>query len=311
MKKMTNEVFIQGYLYNHTLKMQKVKDTKSKNFGKPFIRGDIMIAVDEEMTNVISIRYNFETQTIGKGEKEKPNSNWPILNNIIEGKILTVMGSDKEKAAKIRVKSAIGLNDFPDKNTHEMVSYKVNRGGFITLVAELPDEKQRNNFNCDFVITGVKRIEANEERNLPEKMTLKGCVFDFKQSILPVEFAVLNPKAMDYFESLDISKKNPCFTRVQGKQISQTVTKRYEEESAFGEPIVRETKSSYKDYVVTWALPEEYAWDSPETILASELTEKIQEREIYLASEKERQENWNTNRAPGDTEEKDDNLFDF
>ena len=45
----------------------------------------------------------------------------------------------------------------------------------------------------DIVITNVSRIEADDEKNTPEKGIVKGCVFDFRGAILPVEFTVLIP----------------------------------------------------------------------------------------------------------------------
>lgn len=312
--KIYNEAFVVGYLYDSNLKIKKVEKKDSKNYGMTFITGDISVATDEDMTNVVTVKYRYAPQAWG----DKPNNNFNILKNIVDGRIATFMNSDKEHCAKIQVKSAVGLNEFPDNRTGEWVSNKVLDGGFISTIAELPEKQPWATFNCDMVITGVTRQEANEDRGTPEKMILRGGIFDFRKAILPIEFSVLNEKAMEYFESLDISKKNPCFTKVQGKIISQTVTRKTEEEGAFGEPVVRETKSSHRDYVVTWAQSEPYTWDSPESILASELAEKIQEREIYLATEKKRQEDWRKeNAAPKvsgvtiDADDDDDFLKNF
>ena len=58
------------------------------------------------------------------------------------------------------------------------------------------------------LITGVKEVEADEERHLPEKVVVRGAVFDFRGGLLPVEFSAVNPKAMDYFIGLDASNAN-------------------------------------------------------------------------------------------------------
>ena len=139
------------------------------------------------------------------------------------------------------------------------------------------------------VITGVTHVEADEERNLPEKAIVKGCVFDFRKSILPVEFTALNPNAISYFLGLEATNKNPVCTNLWGRQVSETIVRKITEESAFGEDSVREVKSSRKDFVITGASREPYAWDDESTITANELAEAIANRETYLATMKQRQ----------------------
>ena len=145
------------------------------------------------------------------------------------------------------------------------------------MTQELAEEKNRATFDTDMVITNVTRVEADEERELPEKVIVKGCVFDFRKSLLPVEFSVYAPyapeKALDYFENLGATPSTPVFTRVQGVQVSKTIIRKVEEESAFGDAKVREVRNSQRDFVINWAQPETYEWDSEDTILASELNE--------------------------------------
>ena len=142
------------------------------------------------------------------------------------------------------------------------------------------------------LITNVRRIDANEERNEPEKMIVKGATFDFRKSLLPIELTVLNPRAMDYFEGLDISNTNPTFTCVWGTQVSQTVVRQITEESAFGEPAVREVKSTRKDFVITGANPDIYPWDDEAYLTAVELQNMMANRETYLADIKRRQDEY-------------------
>ena len=142
------------------------------------------------------------------------------------------------------------------------------------------------------LITNVRRVEANEERKEPEKMIVKGAIFDFRKQLLPVEFTALNPRAMDYFESLEITNTNPTFTQVWGKQISQTITTTITQESAFGEPAVREVKSTRKDFVITGANPEPYVWDDESSLTAEEFKGMIAERETYLATVRQRQDEY-------------------
>lgn len=151
------------------------------------------------------------------------------------------------------------------------------------------------------VITNVRRIEADEEKETPEKVIVKGCVFDFRNALLPVEFSVYEPyapaKALDYFENLGASSSSPVFTRVQGIQVSKTVVRKTTEENAFGEAIVKETRSSQRDLVINWAQPETYEWDSEDTLLASELGEMMTAREVHLAELKKRQDEYQASRG--------------
>jgi hypothetical protein len=254
------------------------------------------------MTNIVTVHYTYVTAVTSTG---KNNPSFQTLSNIANGTLKSVMADGKENATKLRIDSAIGLNEFFTKRngTEELVSARRNEGGFIHVVTDglLADEKQRGTFKCDMLITNVRRVEANDERNEPEKMIVKGAIFDFRKQLLPVEFTALNPRAMDYFESLEITNTNPTFTCVWGQQISQTVVKTITEESAFGEPSVREVKSSRKDYVITGANPEVYPWDDEETLTAEEFKSMIAARETYLASIKQRQDEYEASKRAATT----------
>lgn len=299
MRKTINSTHLEGYVYDHTLE-NKVTGENSKNPGTEFISGNLSIATDDEMLNVVQVHFTYVTAVTKNG---KPNATFNILQSIIDGKTGNVMEHGKENAGKVRVDSAIGLNEWFDSRTqgNPLVSTKRNEGGFVHQTQSLnEDTMARATFNTDILITGARRTEADIERNLPEKVTVRGYVFDFRNSLLPVEFNVIasyaGERALDYFENLGATPNRPVFTRVQGIQVSKTVTREIKEENAFGEPIVKPIKSIQKDFVITWALPGGYEWDSEDTILASELSEMMSNREIYLADLKRRQDEYQTNK---------------
>ena len=289
MMKVKNECHIEGYLYEHNLE-KKVSGEKSKNPGTEFISGTISIATDEDILNIVPIHFTYVTALTASG---KPNATFATLSNIVDGTYDTVMNSGKDNAAKIRVDSAIGLNEFySDRNgQEELVSTKRNEGGFVHLVTDglVDDVKNRNTFKCDMLITNVRHIDADEEKNLPEKAIVRGAIFDFRKSLLPVEFTAVNPGAINYFEGLDASNANPVFTQIWGRQVSETVVRTITEESAFGDPHIREVKSNRKDWVITGARPEPYEWDDESTLTAAEVNEAGKERELMLAALKQRQ----------------------
>ena len=88
-------------------------------------------------------------------------------------------------------------------------------------------------------------------------------------------------------------------TKIWGRQVSETIVNTITEESAFGESSIREVKSSRKDFVITGASKEPYIWDDESTMTAAELSEAIAARETYLATLKQRQDEYKASKAAG------------
>lgn len=297
MKTITNTTHIEGILYEHDL-TAKESGPNSKNPGTPFISGTISIATDDNVTNIVQVHFTYVTATTARGSA---NATYNTLRNIIDGAIGTYMKDGAEKAALIRVDSAIGLNEFySDRNgKEELVSTKRNEGGFVHIInnpAELVAEDQRNTFKCDMIITNVSHIDANEERNLPEKVIVRGAIFDFRKALLPVEFSATSEGAMAYYEGLGASNSEPVFTKVWGRQISEVIKRVEREESAFGDDSVREVQSTRKDFVITGGAKEPYPWDDENFITAAELNQAMTERQTYLATIKQRQDEYKASR---------------
>lgn len=296
MKKPINTVHLSGLLYEHDLAL-KTTGNKSKKPGTPFISGTISIATDDAITNIVQVHFTCVTAITAKGT---PNATFSTLNAILEGKVQSVMEHGKENAVKIKCDTAVGLNEFyTDRNgKEELVSVKRNEGGFVHIVNEIEaDEKARNRFDTDIVITGVVRKEADEEKNIPEKVIVRGAIFDFKKRLLPVEFEATNPRAMDYFEGLEASAKEPVFTKVWGRQISTTVIVPVSEENAWGEINIKQVPRTYKGFVITGANPVPYNWDDESTITAEEVKAAIQQRELDLAALKKSQDEYKASKA--------------
>lgn len=292
-KTYTNTVHIEGLLYQHKLE-EKVTGEKSKNPGTKYIRGTIEVATDNAHLNIVTIRYTYVVPTTSKG---KVNKTYTVLKNILDGVYGSIMENGLEKATALRIDSAVGLNEFYSDNNgqEELVSVKINDGGFIHVINENdidPDEGQRCKFRCDMIITNYTYKEANEERNIPERGIIKGCVFNYSKDLLPVEFTVTNPLAMDYFDSLGVSSSHPFPTTIWGREISDTVVIKETVESAWGEPTINEKRINRKDYVIVGAKPEPYEWDSEEFITATEFKEAIANREVKLATLKKQREDY-------------------
>ena len=294
-KTFINQTHVEGVLYEHDLTI-KESGENSKNPGTKFISGTISIATDDAMTNIVPIHFTYVTATFGSG---KPNDTFTTLSNIVNGTFGSYMKDGADKAVKLRVDSALGLNEFyTDRNgKEELVSAKRNEGGFVHKVDTLDeDEKARNTFKADMVINCVTHVDADEEKNLPEKVIVKGAIFDFRKSLLPVEFSATNVNAMNYFESLGATQRSPVFTCVWGRQVSETIVRQIRTESAFGEDEVREVKNTRRDFVITGASKDPYVWDDEGSITAAELNEAIQKREVDLAAMKKRQDDYKASR---------------
>ena len=305
-KSMKNATHIEGYLYEHSLEKKVTGDT-SKNPGTEYIGGVIRIATDNAIENIVDVHFTYVTPTFGSSGKK--NGNWQIMEDIIAGKYKTYMEVGEE-ATKLDIDSAIALNEFySDRNSQdgemELVSTKRNEGGFIHI--KKPDEElkkkeaDRAAFATDMVITKFKVVEADPDREIKEHAVLGGAIFNFRKELLPVEYVVYDPKAIAYFESLGISNKNPVFTEIRGTQINSTIVRRKKEESAFGEADVVETRSSRREFMVTWAKGTPYPWDDESSITAAEMKEAMENRNTYLAGIKKRQDEYAASRKAANT----------
>lgn len=291
-KNLTNSEFIEGRLYQHNLTLKTVKNEQSANFGKEFISGTIDIATDEEGLNVIPIHFTYVTEITNSG---KTNATFTNLKNIING-ARTWMTDGKDMALRVRCNTSLGLNDFYNQND-ELVSAKRNEGGFVSTVKDLVPEDERNTFKFDMVITSVTRVEANPDAGIDSDFDrIKGAVFDFRKSLLPVELVCKREDGMDYFESLDASPSNPVFTEVRGNIVSNTVERKIEEESAFGSATVRTVTRTVKEWVVTGSRPTEYEFGLEDTLTAEELKKMMADREVYLAGIKKQRDDYMASR---------------
>ena len=293
MRKAINTERIEGRVYQHSLAVKTVQNQTSANFGKEFISGNIEVAVDEEGLNVIPVHFTCVTPTTNAGAE---NRTFTALKRILDGG-KTWVTDGKDEALKVRIDTAIALNDFYTQDGN-LVSTKVNEGGFVTIISELGVENERNTFAADMVITGVTRVEKNEERNIEEDyVTVKGAIFNFRNDLLPVEFVVRNETGMKYFEDLGVTGAEPLYTKVWGKIECRTIVNEVKEDSAFGEASVRTYERKTKEWVITGTAKVPYDFGDENVLTADELTKAAQNREVMLADTKKRSEEYRANKA--------------
>ena len=154
MKKMINTERVEGRIYQHNLVKKTVQNQASQNFGKEFISGNIEVAVDEEGLVIIPVHFTYVVETTNSGNK---NATYTNLDRIINGG-KTWVTDGKDDALKVRIDTALALNDFYTQDDR-LVSTKVNEGGFVTIIADLAL------LPVDFIVRNDEGMEYFEDLN--------------------------------------------------------------------------------------------------------------------------------------------------
>ena len=294
MRKAINTERIEGRIYQHNLTIKTVQNQTSANYGKEFISGNLEVAVDEAGLNVIPVHFTYVTEQTSSG---KTNATFTNLKRIID-EDNTWVKVGKDNALKVRIDTALALNDFYTQDGN-LVSVKTNEGGFVSFVnGDLCPENERNTFAADMVITKVDRIEANPERNIDEDyVTVRGAIFNFRNDLLPVDFTVRHKDGMKYFEDLGASNAEPVYTKIWGKIMCMTSISEVKEDSAFGESSVRTYERKEKEWTITGTAKVTYDFGDEKVLTADELKKAMQNRETMLAETKARSDEYRASKA--------------
>lgn len=291
-----NKEHIEGRVYEHELVVKTVQNQESENYKKEFISGKLDVATNEDPDNmnVIQVHFTYVTETTKNGKK---NATYAALKKIIdEGK--TWVADGKDSATKVKIDTALGLNDFYLEDD-TLVSQKVNEGGFVTIVNSLNEDiKARSTWEADMVIMNITKVDADPEKNIANDFVrISGIIFDFRNSALPVEYTVEDPAGMNYFEGLDVSQAEPIFTKVWGQLDWKNTIVERTEESAFGEPVVKKYTRQSKKWLVTGVQPSFYDYGDEQVLTAEDLRKASQDRQTYLAAVKKRSDDYKAQKA--------------
>ena len=283
-KNMVNTEALEGRLYDiENVQLKTVQNQNSKFFGQEFWSGTLHIATDEEGLNVIPVHYTFILRNFANG---KPDSRFAALEKITrEEKTWTKVG--KDNAAMLKLTPSAAVNDFYPQGEDRLVTTQRNEGGFINFINTLSAPGMtRNKFTLDIVINDVKVVEPTEDSNDTPYAKIHGLIFDFRKAVMPFDVVARDPGAINYFESLGVSKKEPVFTQVWGEIESTTISIKREVESAFGEPTVEFVERTRREWVVKGAKPVPYDFGTEDTITVEELQKAIADRNVYLETVK-------------------------
>lgn len=294
MRKNTNNIHIEGRIYQHTLEVKTVQNQQSANYGKQYINGNIEVATDNQGMNIIPVNFTFVTETTKKGTANKTYTE--MMKIIQNGK--TVIGDGFENATMVSIDTAVAMNDFVASDD-SMVSQAIAQGGFVSVVSKIQEnEHERCKFKMDVVITGVNRVDADPEKFIDNDYVSVRCgAFDFRNALLPMELVVKNEGGMKYFEDLDISPATPVYTQVWGFMNFRNIFIPVTEESAFGEAAVTMRNRKMKHWTITGASKVPYDFGDEKVMTADELTKAMQDREIHLADVRKRREDYKAEKA--------------
>ncbi len=289
MRNNVNTEHIEGRIYQHSLELKTVQNKESENFGKQYIQGEVEVAVDDMGLNIIPVNFVFVTPTTKKGAQ---NRTYTELMKIIDsGKTIIVDGMDN--ATMVSIDTSLAVNDFVASDG-TMVNQMVNQGGFISIVSKLNSEDVRNTFKTDMIISNVERVSPE---NAPEFVRVRGGVFDFRNTYMPVTFNVRNEMGMKYFEDLEPSASEPVYTCVWGKVNFSKTTETKSEESAFGEAAVEVKERKVKEWLITGTSKITYDFGDDNVMTEDELRTALQNREVHLADVKRKKEEYEAQKA--------------
>ena len=285
MKKMINQVHVEGRLYQHDLKLKKVKNEKSKNFGVEFFQGSLSIATDEACTNIVDVHFTYVPPITSQG---KESSTFTALKRIFENENSTLVKAGKDECFKVSVSASFGVNDWWSTRENKFVSTPRVEGSFVNIIQNLKaKEDDRRNFTLDFLMTKARRVEAQSD-NEQDYVKLKGAAFDFRGALLP--FEPISYVGADYFEGLD--PETPHFLKVFGVLDFCNIEETVEEEGVFG-TIVTTRQKRKKDWVINNISPIEYDFnDESESLTPAELQQASQNRELLKAEIKKSSEEY-------------------
>ena len=278
-----NNVEVRGIVFENNLQA-RTTGPNSKKPGTPFIMGEVQVALDESLVNVVPVYFTYVPETKNDGQ---PNETFQVLNDIMNQN-----GANRvspEEAPHVRISGNIEANEFYNRDG-QLVSAQRIRGSFCHFMKPGEPLNGKATFAADVL------LQFADEKPVPNgdnPFEIKGFTFDFRQGLVPVKFTVGAKSGIDFFEGLDITQNTPYFGEIQGTISSSTVKvePKQPEESAggFGAPLVDNSRS----YAVrVWDVA--YASDPLEldemTITGDEFKKALQDLETKRADEKARAE---------------------
>lgn len=266
-----NALDMKGRLYDYTLEADE-------NDKGSVIKGEIKLEVDEAGT-VVTLRY-FVNEKTNAG---KINKTYGVLEDMLAGNFKTI-AADGDEAAWFALTGNIDVSYFVGRNSGdgELVRSQKLRGGFVN---DNREKKYSNKWKLDFLITEVKEIDADLEKQLDRFVKVSGyLVDDYRDRVMEVQFQARTEKAMDYIiGNISPSFDSPYFVSTWGSimKMSRLVVR----QNAFGE--AEEESYDSMQWVIVGMNPESYAFGD-ENVMTTDVYEEFRSN---LADHKEEKKN--------------------
>lgn len=214
-----NAIDMKGRLYDFSLEHKETEKGEA-------IAGDIILEVDAEGTTVKIPFYSRPVFSSGK-----PNKTYGVLEDIMEGNILTVVNAG-EDADWFGISGSIDSSYFMAKgNKAEVARSQKMRGAFIN---SNPKKEYKNRWKLDFLITSIQDIEADPQKQTDRFLKVGGYYVDsYNSRLAEVEFQARAEGAINFFSTLPISPETPYYVDTWGE--IKKVTRIVERQNAFGE----------------------------------------------------------------------------
>ncbi len=247
----------------HSYKLDFVSTDKGEA-----IAGELNLETDDKGTTVTHRFFAYPTYASGK-----VNKSYNILEDIMAGNVPCVV-DDGDGATWYTLVGSIDVSYFMSKRGDpEVVRAQKVRGSFINANTE---KKYKNKWKLDTLITSIREVEADEEKNLPRFARVSGyLVDDYNERLMGVQFNARSKGAIDYILGLDASATQPHFVSTWGalESVSRSITRK----NAFGEDEVDEYNSI--QWVITGMSPEAYEFGDANGIT-------VEDYESYMAANK-------------------------
>lgn len=286
MKKMINKSHVEGLLYECTLEEKTSTDETGKT--KTYIAGKVSVEVSED--NVVTVDL-FESAITKAGAG---NKKYPAVKGLIAAP--SILSGGRETAVKVRIDSAIDLNDWyrPDG---ELISSLRNFGGFIHVIADNKFTPAAT-FETDILITSTQDDMSKSEDGILEpngNLVVNGLIFNYANAVMPVKLVVENEAGVKFFQSMEQN----TFTKVWGNMVTQEIKTSKVEESAFGDDKVVEYTNTRKKYIITGTNKESYMFGDENVLTVQEVQTALANRNVKLAEAKARSERNDNKPAQG------------
>lgn len=292
MKRFKNDVQIKGYVFSLGEGFNQLQERIAKKSGTAYISGDLSIATNDDLTNVVTVHFTYVPEKTKKGTE---NSTYTNLKKIINDN-RTVDNVGKENAAKVRVNGEFETNDFWSTRDEKFIAAPRIRGNFIHDFAGSVGDGDNATFSVETLISKVTEHEIGDETIVQ----LYAYVFNYFGDIMPVTFDVRSEGGKNYFLDADISNKNTLLTKVWGTILNREVTT-YEddEESAWGDAKQKKVTHVVRSWNVDGSSKEPMDFDDESTITSDELKKALSDRQQRLEEDKQRSEESHHNRSNG------------